>query len=387
MIKNASPANEVWLLTAERFWMKYLFLTNIPSPYRVDFFNELGKLCDLTVAFETGASKERDASWKQYDIKAFKPVFLNGIKYGVAEAFCPNVIRFLRKNRFDRIILCDFTGFTGMLAILWLRMKKIPYWLESDGGFAKNGKGFKEEIKKFFIKDAQGYFSTAQEHDRYYMQYGARPDRIWRYPFTSIYRKDILDTPISTEQKMQLRKDLGIIENNVIIAVGQFIPRKGFDVLINAMALLPEDIGCYIIGGEPTEEYLRQVAELNLRNVHFVGFKTKDDLAQYYMAGDLFVHPTREDVWGLVVNEAMAKGLPVVTTDRCIAGVQLIKTLEQGCIVPVEKVQELAQAIKTQLEQATMDKSRQILINIDHYCFEEMAKRHVEILDKSINQP
>jgi len=53
--------------------MKYLFLTNIPSPYRVDFFNELGKLCDVTVAFETGASKERDASWKRYDIKRFNP--------------------------------------------------------------------------------------------------------------------------------------------------------------------------------------------------------------------------------------------------------------------------------------------------------------------------
>jgi len=361
--------------------MKYLFLTNIPSPYRVDFFNELGKLCDVTVAFETGASKERDASWKRYDIKRFKPVFLNGIKYGVAEAFCPNVIGFLRKNHFDRIILCDFTGFTGMLAILWLRLKKIPYWLESDGGFAKDGKGFKEIIKRFFIKGAQGYFSTAREHDRYYMQYGAQPYRIWRYPFTSVYRKDILDAPVPLEQKMQLRKALGISEKRVVVAVGQFIPRKGFDVLINAMALLPRDIGCYIIGGNPTEEYLWQVAELALDNVHFVGFKTKDELAHYYMAGDLFVHPTREDIWGLVVNEAMAKGLPVITTDRCIAGLELIKEPEQGCIVPAGEVQDLAQAIETQLEQITADKSRQVLKNISNHCFEEMAKRHIEVLN------
>lgn len=362
--------------------MKYLFLTNIPSPYRVDFFNELGKLCDLTVAFETGASKERDASWKQYDIKAFKAVFLNGIKYGVAEAFCPNVIRLLRKNHFDRIILCDFTGFTGMLAILWLRMKRIPYWLESDGGFAKNGKGFKEKVKMFFIKGAQGYFSTAQEHDRYYLQYGAAPDRIWRYPFTSIYRRDVLDAPVSTEQKAQLRTELGIREEKVLIAVGQFIHRKGFDVLIDAMASLPRSIGCYIIGGEPSEAYLQQVAEYGLDNVHFVGFKTKDELSQYYMAGDLFVHPTREDIWGLVVNEAMAKGLPVITTDRCIAGLELIKNSEQGCIVPVGEAQELAHAIKVQLEQINMDTSRQVLMNIGDYCFEEMAKKHIVVFSK-----
>lgn len=56
------------------------------------------------------------------------------------------------------------------------------------------------------------------------------------------------------------------------------------------------------------------------------------------MAADIFVHPTREDIWGLVVNEAMAKGLPVITTDRCVAGLELIKNESVGRIVPVENI-------------------------------------------------
>ena len=56
--------------------MKILVLTNIPSPYRVDFFNEWGKYCDLTVAFEKEASDERDNSWKKYQFTHFKGVLL-----------------------------------------------------------------------------------------------------------------------------------------------------------------------------------------------------------------------------------------------------------------------------------------------------------------------
>ena len=56
--------------------MKILWLTNIPSPYRVDFFNELGKLCELTVLFEKKAASDRDDSWKNFEAKNFTPVFL-----------------------------------------------------------------------------------------------------------------------------------------------------------------------------------------------------------------------------------------------------------------------------------------------------------------------
>ena len=58
--------------------MKLLFLSNVPSPYRVDFFNELGKYCDLTVLFEKTTSDERDESWKKYQFNTFRGIFLRG---------------------------------------------------------------------------------------------------------------------------------------------------------------------------------------------------------------------------------------------------------------------------------------------------------------------
>lgn len=360
--------------------MRVLILTNIPSPYRVDFFNELGKLCDLTVVFERTASTERDESWKKYHTEHFTPVVLKGVKRGVANAFCPGVVKHLKKGRYDHIIVTNFASPTGMLAISWMRMKGIPYWLESDGGFAKDGSGAKEKIKRHFIKGAAGYFSTAQEHDRYYMQYGAKQERIRRYPFTSLFRRDILDEPVAAGDKAALRAKLGMTEEKILLAVGQFIRRKGFDVLIDAMATLPRDIGCYIVGGMPTQQYLEQVRGYGLENIHFVGFKQKQELADYYRAADLFVHPTREDIWGLVVNEAMAKGLPVITTERCIAGLELIRDPGDGAIVPVGDAERLAQEIIHVLARTGPENSGRILRNIAGYCVEEMARRHIELL-------
>lgn len=360
--------------------MKVLFLTNIPSPYRVNFFNELGKYCELTVLFEKSSSEERDDSWKNFEINNFKAIFLKGFKIGIAEAFCPEVIKFLNKN-YDHIIVTNFSDLTGMLAILTLRLKKISYYIESDGGFAGTGKGLKERIKKWLLSGAKLYFSTSEEHDKYYLTYGAKKSQIVRYPFTSLFKKDILTEPVSQQEKMRLKRKLNMKEEKVIISVGQFIYRKGFDILLESLKQIDTTIGCYIIGGKPTDEYLKIIEKNKLNNVHFIDFMLKDELNEYYRASDLFVLPTREDIWGLVINEAMAQGLPVVTTNRCIAGLELIKKSKVGKVVQSENINQLANAITDELSSMTNEKSKIILNTIAEYTFENMALIHIKHLE------
>lgn len=362
--------------------MKLLFLTNVPSPYRVDFFNELGKLCDLTVLFEKATSDERDSSWKKYEFRNFKGVFLKGVSLNTDTAFGFGAIKYVKDRSFDHIICANAASPTGMIAIEYMKRHKIPYFIEGDGGFAKSGKGLKERIKRHFISGAKGYFSTSAAHDEYYITYGAEREKIYRYPFTSLRAEDILSESVTPEEKTALRSKLGITAERVLLSVGQFIPRKGFDVLLEAMAKLPDGIGCYIVGGEPTPEYLDQAARLDLQNVHFVGFKQKEALNQYYMAADLFVLPTREDIWGLVVNEAMAKGLPVVTTNKCIAGLELVKNGEDGYLVSVDDAGQLAERIKEILESRTrcVQMGQKSLEIIRDYTIEKMAQSHMQSL-------
>lgn len=85
--------------------MKVLFTTNIPAPYRIDFFNELSKYCDLTVLFERNNADDRNKEWlNSKDIK-FRCKYLKGIKRGKDSAFCPQITKIVKKEKFDIIVV------------------------------------------------------------------------------------------------------------------------------------------------------------------------------------------------------------------------------------------------------------------------------------------
>lgn len=358
--------------------MKILFMTNVPSPYRVDFFNELGKHCELTVLFETDTAKSRDASWKTDKFLNFKAVFLKGIKFGEAESFSLNVLQYLSNKKYDVIVVGMYSSPTGMLAIEYMKFRKIPFVISSDGGLIKGDKGMKYKLKARYIGAASAWLSTGNTTTEYLCHYGAHKDQVYVYPFSSIKDDDVLSKPVTRTEKDKLRAELGMIENRIIVSVGQFIRRKGYDILLKACKDIDKNIGVYIIGGEPTEEYIQLQKELHLTNVHFVGFTNKDLLSQYYKAADLFVHPTREDIWGLVVNEAMAYGLPVITTDKCVAGLEMVDNGITGDIIPVENVEILSKKLIQK-----DDYSRTLVLDTARrYSIEQMAKEHIICFEK-----
>lgn len=363
--------------------MKILYLTNVPSPYRIDYFNELGKLCDLTVVFERNTSAERDKSWLSFSAENFSYHIMNGIHFRVDSSVCFEVIKYLSRD-YDHIVVTNFSDPTGIFAILYLKMKHIAYEIESDGGFPNNSVSFlKSSLKRFLFKGADLFFSTASVHDDYYLQYGASPDKIVRYPFSSIYENEIIGAVISDSDKKALRSRLNIPEDKVVISVGRFSYEKGYgkgyDLLVK-IANKKRDVGFYIIGDNPTREFLDFKRDLNLANLHFVSFLNKAALKEYYQAADLMVLLTRGDVWGLVVNEALSNGLPVVTTDRCVAGLELIDS-NNGYIVPADSTDEAEVYIDHFFSNLDLRRSssENAIIKSHEYTLEKMASAHIDI--------
>lgn len=363
--------------------MKILYLSNIPSPYRVEYFNQLGKQCELTVIFEKNSSDERDASWSEYKFQYFKGIILQGIKIRTDTAICPQVIKYLTNEKYDHIIVTNFSSPTGLIAIAWMKRKKIIYSVEADGAFKNEKKGVKEKIKSWAISSAELCFSTSNALDDYFIKYGAKRQQIRRYPFSSVCQERLLKNPPSREQKDFLKTKLNISESNIIITVGAFIPRKGFDILLRAIPNIKknEEWGIYIIGGKITSEYADIIKKEKIKNVHFVEFCRKNELSDFYQMADLFVLPTREDIWGLVINEALANALPVITTDRCVAGVELIKNNYNGLIVKADDTEDLVKGInelisrKSEWEKMSFNSLR----TAKKYTIEEMVQSHMKV--------
>lgn len=364
--------------------MKLLWITNIPSPYRVDFFNELGKQCELTVLFEKAGATDRDTTWLDFKFENFEGIIMRGLSYAADSAVCPEVVSHLREREYDDVVVTNFSSPTGLLAIAYLKMTRKRYFLESDGGFPSST-GLKSIIKHAIIGGAKGYFSTSDVHDEYYTAYGALPGQLIRYPFTSVYEREVLLKPPTEECKLAAKRALGFSQKKLVLSIGQFIERKGFDVLLKSSPLLADDIAVCIMGGEPTKEYKQLVDSLNLSMVEFVGFKKRAELNLYFVAADVFVLPTRHDAWGLVINEALAKALPVVTTDRCVAGLELVAKNGCGRIVPVEEVEALAREINLILSNTELRSEMQCnALEVGRrYTIERMAQRHVEVLIRS----
>jgi len=364
--------------------MKVLFITNIPSPYRVEFFNELGRFCDLTVLYERSNATNRDNSWFNNKALTFNETYLNGIRIGNDSAISFSVVKWLSDNKYDVIVVGGYSTPTGMLSIEYLSHNNIPFILNSDGGMVKTERNLKYVMKKHFISKASAWLSTSKITDKYLLHYGASKDRIYRYPFTSICNNDLLVCPLANDEKLKIRRQLNINAKKMILTVGQFIHRKGFDILLKSHQYNSEDIALVLIGGSPTDEYKEIIRSNNLKNVYFIEFKTKPILANYYKAADLFVLPTREDIWGLVINEAMCYGLPVITTDKCVAGVELVEDNTNGYIIPNEDIYALSNAIKKILSDEALSESmaRANIEKIKEYTIEAMAQRHIQIFSE-----
>lgn len=366
---------------------KVVFSTNLPSPYRVNFFNEFGKYFDLTVLYERRSSSERDKKWIGESAKNFNEIYLELEPVGTDRSKGSALKDYIKTASFDFLFFTNYVSQSTMEAITYCRFHHIPYYIEYDGGFNKKDQFLKRLLKKFLLGGAKGHFTTADEHKKYLMSLGIKSDKIFKYPFTSVREEDMKKAGIiPNDIKEFYRKKLGVNEQKMILSVGRFSYEngygKGYDVLLKVSREMDSEVGVYIVGDEPTEEFIRLKEEHHLSNVHYIGFKTKEELAEYYAAADVFILLTRGDIWGLVINEAMMFGLPIITTPFCIAGTELVRENTNGFLVDLDDISEIAKKIEYILNNQEVKKSfsEKSFERIQNYTIENMAANQAKLI-------
>jgi glycosyltransferase involved in cell wall biosynthesis len=142
----------------------------------------------------------------------------------------------------------------------------------------------------------------------------------------------------------RLRTDLAVEPDaQIVLFVGHAFERKGLGDAIAALAGCPPSAHLVVVGGGERDLYERKADELGLGGrIHFVGSVDKPE--EYYAAADLVVLPTRSDPWGIPVIEAMAAGVPVVTTEAAGSG-PVAASAGAAVLVPPRSPEPLAEAI------------------------------------------
>ena len=164
-----------------------------------------------------------------------------------------------------------------------------------------------------------------------------RPIRVINYGYT----------PVRSETRLpsDLELDPGRYH---LVAVGRLVRRKGFDHLIRALSRLPEDVELLLIGDGPLEGDLRRVAETDGvgERVRFLGFRSRAVVRAILQEADCFVLSSLHEGLGIVVQEAMDAGLPVVATDNG-GQVDLVRHGRNGLLVPPSDPGALVDAVRT----------------------------------------
>lgn len=359
--------------------MKVLYYTNIPSPYKVNFLNELTKYCNVDVLF-TGKDREtREDLWYKDNKYLFKSYYIENNGF--------SLISRLIKNNYDVVINANYATIYG--AYLSNKVKKyhIPLFISADGGIIYPKQYIQNFIRTTFIKKADYYLSSGKETSKYLIFNGAKKDKIFTYNFSSLSSKDILNKPISYKTKFELRKKAGFEYKRLFISVGSLIDRKGYDLFLKAINDLNiEDTLFLIIGsGEKKEEYEQFIKNNKLNNVRLLGFKSKKEVFDLYKLSDAFFLPSREDTWGLVINEAMANGLPIISSNEVVAAREL---LDNDCLynpIDTTKLKDLIVRFNELNDKELYEIGKKNLNKISDYTIENMAKRYYEIFKEVLD--
>ncbi|MDJ1109157.1 glycosyltransferase family 4 protein [Macrococcus caseolyticus] len=352
---------------------KITLVFNIPSPYRVEFLNQLSKELDIFVIFEDRTTKDREQKWFEDSNINFSHMYISDKRLNLFRA-----LKIMIKS--NKLLIGGYSTKFCSGSIILLKLFKKRFILNADGGFIKKENRILFLLKKYLISSATWWLSTGEETSKYFVHYGAKKSNIYNYHFSSIMSDEI--EYIADRKKY--KNSLGIpTDKNMILFTGKFIERKGVSKLIQASNLLPE-YNFYLIGGKPNDFYLDLLS--NNKNITFIDHLSKKELMDYYSAADLFVFPTNYDIWGLVINEAFSKGLPTISTNKCIAALEMIgENAKLGHIVDASiDYKELANSIKKAVINIDSFDEKLIVKTAQKYSIEEMVKEHVEILNNII---
>ncbi len=317
-------------------------VTDVATPSRVPVFNSIAEQLGDRLRVFLMAERGRRRAWVRplekarfaYEILPGRPVwgstrpFPSYLNLGIGRAvrsFRPNVV-----------VIGGYYHPTSFLAGYEAKRlgAKLVLWSESTLRDRRSHTALLGWIKRQIVGACDGFLVPGRASREYLRTYGAKDPRIVTAP-------NAVDVRFFAGQAASLRRE-GFRSPSraggpvALLFVGRLSPEKGLPVLLEALRRVQlGGLGATlnVVGDGPARgEYEALRARHGLHGVEFLGFRQQTELPAFYVASDLLVVPSVSEPWGLVVNEAMACGLPVICSENVGAAYDLVEDGVTGFI-------------------------------------------------------
>lgn len=324
---------------------RLLILSEIIAPYRIPVFNALAQHqdIDLHVVFlaETDTQLRQWRVYKDELRFSYKVLPSWRFRLGAKSVLLNWRMRASLKRFAPEVIICGgYNYFASWEALSWSRRNKVDFilWSESNQHDARSGRRWVESLKTHFVAGCDRFVVPGKSSFAYLESLGVAQEKIFTAP--NAVDNDWFETQakIARSRAQELRERLGLPER-FILYVGRLVPEKGIFDLLEAYGRLEDEVkravGLVFAGdGKNRSQLEKKAKKIGPGTICFPGFAQREDLAALYGLADLFVLPTHSDPWGLVVNEAMACGLPVMVTNVAGCAADLVDDGWNGFVVP-----------------------------------------------------
>lgn len=370
------------------------FIHEEVDSYRIPFFERLNRSRDIkpAVFYCKKAHPYRGADIKLGNSSRFSEILpgsLVKIPFLEREMKCnPSIWRKLSEGNFDYIVLGGYYHITMLLAIIWALVHSVPYAIISESHLQNPRKIWKSLVKRllipFIIKRAAFLLPLGSFQAEYLTCYGAKVKNIYYFPNTSDIDFFIEKSNRYRRKKNEIKKELGIKSKYIVLYVGRLTEEKGLFILLEAFKEVKssyDNVTLLIVGDGKLRSALEKLTiKKEIDNVRFEGFIRNKELPCYYAISDIFVLPSRNEPWGVVVTEAMASGLPIILSDKVGCRGELLKAGENGFCFENYKFRQLASYIERFLENPAIiekmgTKSRDIIREFDYSFCEKSLRR------------
>lgn len=357
-----------------------LLITNIPNPYRVPLFTKMDKLFrtnsfELKVVFGSQKYKRRLFTIEKEELQ-FNYHILDDSAHTFSKDgentyfFYNGLLRYLIKVKPSCIIVSGFSIST-VKTFLYSKLTGTPFiiWTGTIEGESKNTNKIKLFQRKLLSSATSAFIAYGTKTKKYLTQLTNNKKEV----FIATNTVDTDYFYIETEKAKKEIKDDG---KSHFLYLGYLVPRKNVEILLHIAKHLSQKRKDFIIDilgeGISKSSLETYVTENNLQDfVKFHGFKQKNEIPYYFAQSKALLFQTDFDIWGLVLNEAMASGLPCIASINAGAASDLIEENNTGYIVDYKDIGKVSAIIEDIIENPMK--------------FEEMGKRSSEFIRKNVS--